>query len=676
MARAFVIRPFGEKKDASGKKVDFELIHRELIEPALEAADIGSLTTGEIVEPGNIREDMFTLILEADLVVCDITLHNANVFYELGIRHALRKRHTVLIKGEPTSDAIPFEILTDRYQAYEIDDPAAAKDKLKEIIKSALFSEHLTDSPIFKLLPTLSEADPSNVIAVPLDYREEINRAHAARAKGWLRLISEDVRHQRFQLDGLKLVATMQWDVEDYDGARESWEIIRSTYPNDIAANLALANIYHHLYCDTKKPELLEVSEQAIDRVFGNAATSRKQRAEALMLKGQNQKTRWRLEFEDLKTIEERRTAAMNRSLIRSYEAYRDAYFEDLNYFYPGLNALKIGTILLDLAEIDAWYDGFDSDHNADSYRGNLEQEVNTLQTLISTSVETSLSRIDKGDPERLWAEISKAEVMFLTDNKRETRVISAYRDALPMDKHYAWDTTCNQLELFLNLGVNKDLASKVITEINTRFIDRDKQVVRKPVHLILFAGHRVDDPGRPEKRFPAEYANRAKALILKAVEELLDDRYETIGLASAAPGTDILAHEVCAELRINSRICLPMPADIFARLTFQNLGTWRTKFLDLQQNREVLVLSNSEELPHWLQGSGENFWQRGNRWVIQMALASDADRITLIALWDGKQEGDAPGGTAHMLKLAEDTGKVHIKRIDSTQLLKNDIET
>ena len=132
MTRAFVIRPFREKKDAAGKVIDFERVHNELIGPALAAANLGGSTTGEIVEPGNIREDMFSLILEADLVVCDITVHNANVFYELGIRHALRKRRTVLIKGEPAADSPPFDIMTDRYLAYRLDDPAAAKEALVE----------------------------------------------------------------------------------------------------------------------------------------------------------------------------------------------------------------------------------------------------------------------------------------------------------------------------------------------------------------------------------------------------------------------------------------------------------------------------------------------------------------------------------------------------------------
>jgi len=96
MQRAFVIRPFGKKADASGTAIDFEQIHDRLIAPALKDAGLGGGTTGEIIDAGNVREDMFSLIIEADLVVCDITVHNANVFYELGIRHALRKRRTVL----------------------------------------------------------------------------------------------------------------------------------------------------------------------------------------------------------------------------------------------------------------------------------------------------------------------------------------------------------------------------------------------------------------------------------------------------------------------------------------------------------------------------------------------------------------------------------------------------
>ena len=69
MGRAFVIRPFGVKKDSGGNEIDFEQVHRELMEPALRATGFTGGTTGQILDSGNIREDMFALILEADLVV-------------------------------------------------------------------------------------------------------------------------------------------------------------------------------------------------------------------------------------------------------------------------------------------------------------------------------------------------------------------------------------------------------------------------------------------------------------------------------------------------------------------------------------------------------------------------------------------------------------------------------
>ncbi len=153
MQQAFVIRPFGKKKDTSGTEVDFERIHEKLIAPALNDAGLGGGTTGEIIEAGNVREDMFALIIEADLIVCDITIHNANVFYELGVRHALRKRRSVLIKGGPVSDATPFDVLTDRYLPYDVGDPGAARVALATAIRATLASDRETDSPVFKMLP-------------------------------------------------------------------------------------------------------------------------------------------------------------------------------------------------------------------------------------------------------------------------------------------------------------------------------------------------------------------------------------------------------------------------------------------------------------------------------------------------------------------------------------------
>ena len=170
---------------------------------------------------------------------------------------------------------------------------------------------------------------------------------------------------------------------------------------------------------------------------------------------------------------------------------------------------------------------------------------------------------------------------------------------------------------------------------------------------------------------FPAAQEERAKELIRDAVKTQLGRGLKLLGLASASAGSDILFHEVCDELDVRSSICLPMPAKLFASLSFADLDTWRSRFLDLQEkNHEVLELSHRDGLPNWLHDAGLNHWERGNKWSMQMALTSNAKEITLIALWDGKSMGDAPGGTAQMVALARDAGNVRVEIIDANTLV------
>jgi len=351
--RAFVIRPFGKKKDAAGTEIDFEEVHQKLIGPALEQAGMVGGTTGDIVEPGNIREDMFALIIEADLTVCDITIHNANVFYELGIRHALRKTRTVMIKGQPCADSPPFDLLTDRYQPYRDAEPGKAKDELVKVIKDALSSIRETDSPIFKMLPTLRETEPASVAqVVPQDFIEEVDRAKAVKSKGWLRLLSSEVAGRRFQWPALRLIGQAQWNLEDWQGARNTFERVRDNDPYDVHANLALANVYERIYRRYPLQEdMLRRSDQEIDRVLAHSdRTTEDQRAEALGLKGRNRKTEWRQRFVNINDLAARRKGATNLSLREAYEQYRVAYLTDLNHFWPGLAALQLGTRALELS--------------------------------------------------------------------------------------------------------------------------------------------------------------------------------------------------------------------------------------------------------------------------------------------------------------------------------------
>jgi hypothetical protein len=153
----FIVRPFGRKRSAKGVEVDYDEVDRTLIQPALATLpEVTGRTAAAVVEAGNIRTDMFRQLVTADLVVADVSIHNANVFYELGIRHALRRGRTFLLRHE--GDDIPFDLKTDRYLTYDAGDPAASVQRLAEALRATIDGRR-ADSPIFLLLPELGEQD-------------------------------------------------------------------------------------------------------------------------------------------------------------------------------------------------------------------------------------------------------------------------------------------------------------------------------------------------------------------------------------------------------------------------------------------------------------------------------------------------------------------------------------
>lgn len=116
--KCFVIMPFGEKKDPSGAVIDFDDLYEFMIRGAIEDdLKLECIRCDRITEPGTIHHDMIREIFEAEVAVVDITTTNANVFYELGVRHALRKGVTVVIRRKGTD--IPFNIRDLRIVEYD-----------------------------------------------------------------------------------------------------------------------------------------------------------------------------------------------------------------------------------------------------------------------------------------------------------------------------------------------------------------------------------------------------------------------------------------------------------------------------------------------------------------------------------------------------------------------------
>ena len=148
----FVIMPFGEKKDIDGKIVDFDKIYEHLIKPSVTSLDIACTRCDEIAVSGWINSDMFQHIYESDVAVIDITSLNANVFYEMGVRHALVDSVTVLLRRKDTT--IPFNIQGFRVIDYDDEDIASvdeAKKKIVDFVGNGL-KLRKKDSPVHEAL--------------------------------------------------------------------------------------------------------------------------------------------------------------------------------------------------------------------------------------------------------------------------------------------------------------------------------------------------------------------------------------------------------------------------------------------------------------------------------------------------------------------------------------------
>lgn len=190
----FVVMPFGEKKDpGGGPDINFDHIYNLAIRPGVEAAGMEPLRADEERVGGIIHKPMFERLLLCDYAVVDLTTGNANVFYELGVRHAVRPATTLTLFAR--QQQIPFDVSYSRALPYELgaenrfeQDQAAP---LRNAITARLvhLREHATDepetdSPLFQLLQGYQPPDiarlKTDVFREQVKYASDIKRRLAA----------------------------------------------------------------------------------------------------------------------------------------------------------------------------------------------------------------------------------------------------------------------------------------------------------------------------------------------------------------------------------------------------------------------------------------------------------------------------------------------------------------
>jgi len=149
--------PFGRKTSyIDGVVYDFDAIYTEGIAPAIIEAG-GQAIRADTEFYHSIYRPLFERIIQADVLIADLTTANPNIFYELGIRHATRRGVTILLAA--SFDSIPFDLALMRTIRYKCEDEQLSRDSAEEFrrilaeqIRAGMLNQTLVDSPLFMLL--------------------------------------------------------------------------------------------------------------------------------------------------------------------------------------------------------------------------------------------------------------------------------------------------------------------------------------------------------------------------------------------------------------------------------------------------------------------------------------------------------------------------------------------
>jgi tetratricopeptide (TPR) repeat protein len=333
----FVLMPFGKKMDAAGRVTNFDSVYDQIIAPAVARAGLEPIRADEEKIGGAIHKPMFERLMLCHYAVADITGANPNVFYELGIRHAMRPRSTVIVFGEGT--VLPFDIALVRGLSYKTDgtgepvDADTTRDQIADRLVAARGNPH-DDSPIFQLVEGVPRWDidhsKTDIFRQAVDYSKKYkDRLRAAVKQG---------------ADAVQAVAAEKALANLLEV--ESGVVVDLFLSlRDVKAHAAMIDLYQRMPLPLQRAKMMreqlgfalnregrfEEAEKVLNEVIGEFGPS----SETNALLGRIYKDRW-----DLAKSEELPEASS--LLKKAIEAYLAGFEADWRDAYPGINAVTL----------------------------------------------------------------------------------------------------------------------------------------------------------------------------------------------------------------------------------------------------------------------------------------------------------------------------------------------
>lgn len=649
---AFVAMPFGIKKDGQGNPIDFNLVFSKLIKPALESAGLDVLRADEEERAGDIRTDMFQELLIADLVVADLTLANPNVWYELGVRHALRARGVVIVCGGQVTTA--FDLYTDRKLRYGLrdggPDPATLQDDIRhlsEMVKATMESWHGRKvSPVYQLLPNLREPDWKSLrIGDVSEFWEQHdaweNRIVLARKEGRIGdvlVLADEAPVAAFRAEAWIRAGLALRKAGRFDFALEHFDRGLAVEPGNLHGLREKGVCLQRLANSHVRGHSLERAREHYRNVLKQFPDD----PETWALLGRVDKDAWVAAWHQpgRSPQQMRDDAAYEDALLRAaIDSYIHGYRRNQSHYYSGINALTLMHLYRHLTR-ESRYD----------------REMAILAGAIRFGAECEPS-----ESQLFWARATLGDLEVLVGTPDSVR--TAYKEAIVKNDRnwFELDSCRAQLLLLKDLGFQPENVDAGLATFNHTLQKLTRPENQwEPRRVFLFSGHMMDAPGRSTPRFPEDKESIAAQKIAEALSQLgagADD----LALTQGACGGDLLFTEACQRQGVKTHWLQPFREPDFIQKSVVSYGeAWRSRYLDARARLAGPIRAAPEELGETrLNHSDVNPYERCNLWLLYTALTYGVDKVRFVCLWNGSG-GDGPGGTEHMYnEVKRRTGQV-----------------
>ncbi len=627
----FVVMPFGKKTNANGEPYDFNAIYKLLIKPAIEDANFEAARADEETESGDILTDMFQELLLADMVLCDMSIDNANAYYELGIRHALRKRGVVHIQAGRAY--MPFDVFNVRTLPYHITpegvpDPNHIKNDIKAIarlLRDTWASDRdAVHSPIYNLLTGLKEPERKS-LQTPLatgfwreydEWKDRVTVAQRDKHIGDILLLTEEIKNPLIREEAISQVGGALAKLDRN-------ELALKQYREGIAVNSA--NL------EFRREEAFHLNRvgrvnEAIVKLEGILKDYPKD-TNSISYLGRIYKEMWTNSWNRIANKTKRLKSAFDSYhwLIKSIDIYLKGFQMDLRDYYPGINAYTLSVLAIHLA------DKFDSKKNPDPDITRIRRIMPGLRDTLEFCLDSAIAlEQDGGD---YWSLVSIAELRLLTSNDL-AEIIRSYRKAITALRRdlFSLRSSLNQLLTIKLLGIRTEYVAKCIDLIQ----DEIKQastgdtgnlpVIERPGskatggRALVFAGYMVDYTGKDKKVFPSDKESEVRQEIRKRVEKFNPGPQDRAFVAGLSAGSEIIFAEVCAEAGIKVKVFLPHNESNYIRKFVSPAGeAWVDRFYKIKNHHLVDEIYQVEHLGD--PEDGDNRYERNTRWALYSAL-------------------------------------------------------